>query len=131
MKMIIRADDIGFSEVCNIGSFVTFDRGLSTSADVMLDCPGTEDALRRLRDYPWISVGWHTHMWGSPVLGAAAVPSLAEHGGEFDGRFFIFAVAVAVAFVVAANHLGHGQFRDVRVLAHHTEEGVYIQPLFL
>lgn len=87
MKMIIRADDIGFSEVCNIGSFVTFDRGLSTSADVMLDCPGTEDALRRLRDYPWISVGWHTHMWGSPVLGAAAVPSLVEHGGEFDGRF--------------------------------------------
>ena len=24
-----------------------------------------------------------------------------------------------------------GQFRDVRVLAHHSEEGVYIQPLFL
>ncbi|MBQ3425042.1 MAG: ChbG/HpnK family deacetylase [Clostridia bacterium] len=87
MKMIIRADDVGFSEVCNIGTFETFDHGLSTSADVMLDCPGTEDALRRLRDYPWISVGWHTHMWGSPVLGAAAVPSLVEHGGEFDGRF--------------------------------------------
>ncbi len=87
MKMIIRADDVGFSEVCNIGCFETFDRGLSTAADVMLDCPGTEDALRRLRDYPWISVGWHTHMWGSPVLGAAAVPSLVEHGGEFDGRF--------------------------------------------
>lgn len=87
MKMIIRADDVGFSEVCNIGTFETFDRGLSTSADVMLDCPGTEDALRRLRDYPWLSVGWHTHMWGSPILGAAAVPSLTEHGGEFDGRF--------------------------------------------
>ena len=87
MKMIIRADDVGFSEVCNIGTFETFDRGLSTSADVMLDCPGTEDALRRLRSYPWISVGWHGHMWGSPVLGAARVPSLVEHGGEFDGRF--------------------------------------------
>lgn len=87
MKMIIRADDVGFTDVCNIGTFETFDRGLSTSADVMLDCPGTEDALRCLRSYPWISVGWHTHMWGSPVLGKGRVPSLCEHGGEFDGRF--------------------------------------------
>ncbi len=87
MKMIIRADDVGFTDVCNIGTFETFDRGLSTSADMMLDCPGTEDALRRLRGYPWISVGWHGHMWGSPVLGKARVPSLVEHGGPFDGRF--------------------------------------------
>ncbi len=87
MKIIIRADDVGFTDVCNIGTFETFDRGLSTSADVMLDCPGTEDALKRLRAYPWISVGWHAHMWGFPVLGAGEVPSLVEHGGEFDGRF--------------------------------------------
>lgn len=87
MRMIIRADDVGFTDVCNIGTFETFDHGLSTSADTMLDCPGTEDALRRLRDYPWISVGWHAHMWGSPVLGKERVPSLCEHGSQFDGRF--------------------------------------------
>lgn len=86
-KMIIRADDVGFTNVCNIGTFETFDRGLSTSADVMLDCPGTVDALERLKNYPWISVGWHAHMWGTPVLGPDAVPSLVEHGGAFDGRF--------------------------------------------
>ena len=87
MKMIIRADDVGFTDVCNIGTFETFDKGLSTSADVMLESPGTVDALKRLRNYPWISVGWHAHMWCSPVLDAAKVPSLVEHGGEFDGRF--------------------------------------------
>lgn len=87
MKMIIRADDVGFTDVCNIGTFETFDNGLSTSADVMLESPGTVDALKRLRNYPWISVGWHAHMWCSPVLGADKVPSLVEHGGEFDGRF--------------------------------------------
>ncbi len=87
MKMIIRIDDVGFTDVCNIGSFETIAHGVATSADVMLDCPGTEDALQRLRGYPWISVGWHTHMWGSPVLGAEKVPSLVEHGGAFDGRF--------------------------------------------
>ncbi len=85
--MIIRADDVGFTDVCNIGAFETIEHGLTTSADVMLDCPGTEDALRRLRDLTWISVGWHMHMWGSPVLDAREVASLVEHGGQFDGRF--------------------------------------------
>lgn len=87
MKMIIRADDVGFTDVCNIGAFEALEHGLATSADTMLDCPGTEDALRRLRKLPWISVGWHAHMWGSPVAGTEKVPSLVEHGGAFDGRF--------------------------------------------
>jgi predicted glycoside hydrolase/deacetylase ChbG (UPF0249 family) len=86
-RMIVRADDVGHSEVCNIGTFEAIDRGIVTAVDVMLDSPGTEDALQRLRSYPWLSVGWHMHMWGAPVLGAAQVPSLVEKSGEFDGRF--------------------------------------------
>ena len=86
-KMIFRADDIGFSKVCNIGTFEAIDNGVVTSADVMLDSPGTEDALERLTDYPWISVGWHMHMWGAPVLDPARVPSLVEKVGPFVGRF--------------------------------------------
>jgi predicted glycoside hydrolase/deacetylase ChbG (UPF0249 family) len=86
-KMIIRIDDIGFTDFCNIGSFETIERGYATSADVMLDSPGTVDALRRLRSFPWISVGWHTHMWGTPALEGAKVPSLIEKEGAFKGRF--------------------------------------------
>jgi predicted glycoside hydrolase/deacetylase ChbG (UPF0249 family) len=86
-KMVVRADDIGFSRVCNIGTFEAIDNGVVTSADVMLDSPGTEDALERLRAYPWISVGWHMHMWGAPTLDVRQVPSLVEKGGQFDGRF--------------------------------------------
>lgn len=86
-KMIFRADDVGFSNVCNIGTFEAIENGVVTSADVMLDSPGTEDALERLRDYPWISVGWHMHMWGAPVLDPAQVPSLVEKAGPFTGRF--------------------------------------------
>lgn len=87
MKMIVRADDVGFTDVCNIGAFLTFDKGVSTAADVMLDSPGTEDALRRLRAYPWVSVGWHAHMWGAPVLGPEKTPTLVEKSGPFAGRF--------------------------------------------
>ena len=78
MKLIIRADDVGYSQVCNIGAFKTIEEGVVTSADVMLDCPGTEDALRRLKDLPWISVGWHDHFWGAPVLDPDKVPSLYD-----------------------------------------------------
>ena len=85
--MVVRADDIGMSKFCNIGSFESIENGVVTSADVMLDSPGTEDALERLKAFPWISVGWHMHMWGAPVLDPKRVPSLAEKSGPFAGRF--------------------------------------------
>ncbi len=86
-KMVVRADDIGMSKFCNIGSFEAIENGVVTAADVMLDSPGTEDALERLTKFPWLSVGWHTHMWGAPVADPKRVPSLIEKSGEFAGRF--------------------------------------------
>ena len=77
MKLVVRADDVGYSQVCNIGTFETLDNGIITSVDIMFDTPGTVDALERLCNYPWISVGWHTHFWGSPILGSR-VPTLFD-----------------------------------------------------
>jgi predicted glycoside hydrolase/deacetylase ChbG (UPF0249 family) len=84
MKMIIRADDVGYSDVFNMGTFKTIEQGVVTSADVMLDTPGTVDALHRLRDLPWISIGWHVHFWGSPLLEPHLIPSLLDAN---TGRF--------------------------------------------
>jgi predicted glycoside hydrolase/deacetylase ChbG (UPF0249 family) len=53
----------------------------------MLADPGTEDALERLKAYPWVSVDWHMHMWGAPVADLKSVPSLVEKEGQFAGRF--------------------------------------------
>ena len=83
MKLIIRIDDVGYTPVHNLGSWRAIEEGIATSADVMLDTPGTEEALLRLRSYPWISVGWHTHFWGSPVLPAEKVPTLVRGNGHF------------------------------------------------
>ncbi len=77
-KMIIRADDVGYSKVNDIGAFETIDAGVVTAADVMLECPGTEGALAMLKERPWISVGWHDHFWGSPVLSPEQVPDLYD-----------------------------------------------------
>ncbi|RVU03218.1 ChbG/HpnK family deacetylase [Novosphingobium umbonatum] len=86
-KIVIRVDDVGHSPVHNIGTFEAIDGGMVTSVDIMLDSPGTVDALERLKAYPWLSLGWHVHMWGAPILPASRVPSLVDKGGEFDGRF--------------------------------------------
>lgn len=87
-RMIVRADDVGATIVYNMGVFEAIDKGIVTWADIMLDSPGTIDALKKLKARPWISVGWHAHMWGSPVLPAKQVPSLVVPAGEpFAGRF--------------------------------------------
>ena len=78
MKLIIRADDVGYTPVHNLGTFETIEHGVVTSADIMLDCPGTVDALEKLTKYPWISTGWHAHFWGAPVLDPKDVPTLYD-----------------------------------------------------
>jgi len=123
-KMIIRADDIGHSKVCNIGTFEAIGAGLIGAADVMLDSPGTEDALERLKAYPWISVGWHMHMWGAPATDAKLVPSLIEKGGEFDGRFRLdLARAPDVSFEEAVRELRGQLDRCIRILGKAPDTG--------
>ena len=78
MKMIVRADDVGYTHVHNIGTFEAVDNGVVTTCDVMLDTPGSVEALELLRDRPWISTGWHTHFWGAPVLDPAEVPTMYD-----------------------------------------------------
>lgn len=86
MKLIIRADDVGYTKTHNDGTIKTIEEGVVTALDVMLDCPGFEDACERIRKYPWLSIGWHTHFWGSPVLPASEVPSMVNEEGRFKWR---------------------------------------------
>ncbi len=124
VKMVVRADDIGFSKVCNIGSFKAIEEGIVTSADIMLDSPGTEDALERLKKLPWISIGWHTHMWGSPVLDAKNVPSLIEKEGEFKGRFRLdLSTAQDVDFNEAVRELRAQLDKCLRILGRVPDTG--------
>jgi predicted glycoside hydrolase/deacetylase ChbG (UPF0249 family) len=123
-KMVVRADDVGFSKVCNIGTFETIEKGVVTSADVMLDSPGTEDALERLRALPWISVGWHMHMWGAPVLDPKQVPSLVEKEGPFAGRFRLdLSRAEDVVFDEALRELRAQLDRCIRILGRVPDTG--------
>ncbi|MCD8021772.1 MAG: ChbG/HpnK family deacetylase [Lachnospiraceae bacterium] len=83
MRIVFRADDIGYSEFSNRGAFKAIDEGVVTHAEIMSDTPGAVDAMEFMRERPWISVGWHAHFWGNPVAGAQRVPSLVGTNGRF------------------------------------------------
>ena len=86
MKVVFRADDVGYTHVHNLGTFKTMLEGFTTHCDVMLDWPDTMEALEFLKERPWISVGWHTHFWGYPTLPVEQVPSLVDETGRFKWR---------------------------------------------
>ena len=84
MKLVVRADDFGFTKVLNDGLLKAVENGVVTTIDIMLDTPGFEDAAERMKNYPWISTGWHTHFYWKPTLPAEEVPTLID---PETGRF--------------------------------------------
>lgn len=84
MKLIMRADDFGYTEEFNRGTIEAVRNGVITTVDLMLDTPGTLDAMERIKEFPWVSVGWHGgHCWGRPVADPARIPSLLNEEGRF------------------------------------------------
>jgi predicted glycoside hydrolase/deacetylase ChbG (UPF0249 family) len=84
MKLIMRADDFGYTEEFNRGTIEAVRNGVITTVDLMLDTPGTLDAMERIKEFPWVSVGWHGgHCWGRPVADPDSIPSLLNEEGRF------------------------------------------------
>lgn len=83
MRLIVRADDFGYTPTYNAGTLRALEDGIVTSLDIMLDTPGTDDALEIAQRFPWLSLGWHAHFWGRPVLDPSLVPSMVDDQGRF------------------------------------------------
>lgn len=86
MKLVFRADDFGYTNVYNLGTIEAIRNGVVTCVELMMDTPGADDALEKIREYPWISINWHTHFWGSPVADPTLVPSMLNEKGGFKFR---------------------------------------------
>lgn len=85
-KLVVRADDVGYTTTFDAGFKLAVEQGLVTTADVMLDSPDTVEILKWLKERPWISIGWHMHLWESPILPKEEVPSLVDEEGRFKWR---------------------------------------------
>jgi hypothetical protein len=58
-RIIINADDLGLCPSVNTAIFDVFRAGNLSSATLMVNMPGTLDAVRRSKDHPGLAVGLH------------------------------------------------------------------------
>lgn len=85
-RLVFRVDDIGYTPVYDMGAKKVFEAGIGSSADVMFDSQNIIESLNYLKDRPWISIGWHRHLWEKPVLPKEEVKSLVDEEGRFKWR---------------------------------------------
>lgn len=68
-KIIINADDFGLSESVNTAIIEAFKKGYITNTTLMVNMPGTEDAVKRAKELGlWDRVGLHLNLYeGVPL----------------------------------------------------------------
>jgi chitin disaccharide deacetylase len=82
-RLIVNADDFGFTAGVNRGIIEAHTRGIVTSSTLMANGRAFEDAVRLANTVPRLSVGCHVVLIdGEPVQNAQLLPSLtAAHAG--------------------------------------------------
>ena len=84
MKLIIRADDFGFSEGVNYGELAVLKTGLVKSIGLMVNMPGTKQALHIINKFPEVCLGLHANLVvGRPSADPSIVGSLLQENGDF------------------------------------------------
>ena len=92
IRLVIRADDFGFSHASNMALKRILEEGTLTAASVIVNTGWLDEAVEILKEHPEVSVGvhvclnseWTPYRWG-PVLPAKEVPSLVDEWGHFFG----------------------------------------------
>ncbi len=86
--LIVNGDDVGVSHAANMASIASLERGLMTSATIMVPAPWFPEIAQYAREHPGADFGlhlvhtseWKGIKWG-PVAGRAAVPGLVDPQG--------------------------------------------------
>lgn len=83
-KLILRADDLGFSRAINYGIYDAVQSGLIQSVGVMVNMDATEHGVKLLERFSDCCFGLHTNFCaGKPVSEPEKVQSLVNENGFF------------------------------------------------
>lgn len=86
-RVIINADDFGLSPSVNEGIILAHRQGILTSATLMANTPGFEQAVALATENPRLGVGLHLNIVrGVPVSRPGDIPSLVTPEGRFPSR---------------------------------------------
>jgi chitin disaccharide deacetylase len=81
-KLVINADDFGYSKGVNLGIIEAYKHGVVSSATMMVNMPGAAHAAALALAHPGLGVGIHLVLdCGYPVH--SNVPSLVDETGQF------------------------------------------------
>jgi len=86
--LIVNGDDVGVSHAANMASIASLERGLMTSATIMVPAPWFPEIATYAREHPAADFGlhlvhtaeWQGVKWG-PVAGRSVVPGLVDPQG--------------------------------------------------
>lgn len=82
-KILIRADDLGFSEGVNYGIEKSVKEGIIRSVGIMVNMDATEHGVKLLKD-SGACFGLHTNICvGKPLTDPKLIPSLVDENGYF------------------------------------------------
>jgi chitin disaccharide deacetylase len=82
-KIMVRADDLGFSKAVNYGIYETVKNGVIKNIGFMVNMPDTMHGYELVKDYD-ICLGQHTNVCvGKPISDPSLIPSLVQENGDF------------------------------------------------
>ena len=101
--LILHADDLGFAHSANAASFDALDKGVISSASIMVPTPWITEVAAYARAHPDADLGlhltltseWLTYRWGS-VESKDKVPSLLDPDGTFPNDVGVVAARAKV-----------------------------------
>src|SRR5262245_58529834 len=83
-RLIINADDLGWSMGVNEAVCALYDKGVVSSASLMVGAPSGAQASRQGRSRPRLAIGLHLAAVGAPsLLSRNEVPHLVDRKGWF------------------------------------------------
>jgi hopanoid biosynthesis associated protein HpnK len=87
-KLIINADDFGFTKKLNQGIINSYVNGILTSTSLMANGQAFEEAVKLSKQHPELSIGTHLALVDvKPVLAASSISSLVDGNGDFYPNF--------------------------------------------
>jgi len=88
-KVIVTGDDFGLAVPINEAIAEAHERGILTTASLMVGSEAAADAVRRARKLPSLRVGLHLVLVeGRPILSRKRIPDLLDDQGQFQTHLF-------------------------------------------
>ncbi|MFS0673631.1 chitin disaccharide deacetylase [Ornithinibacillus sp. 179-J 7C1 HS] len=89
MKLIVNADDFGYTRAVTYGIVDAFKNGIVTSTTMMCNSPHVDHAVEIAKQNPELGVGVHLVLTSGTPL-SRNVPSLTDNNGSFYSQHVIF-----------------------------------------